>query len=86
VIPIEYCATIGTVGDLLLADMSQVVAIEKGGMAADSSIHVRFTTNEQTFRFIYRYDAQPVWNSVLTPFKGASTTTQSPFVALATRS
>lgn len=84
VLPIEYCATLGTVGDLILADMTQVIGIEKGGMAADQSIHVRFTTNENTFRFIYRYDAQPVWNSALTPFKGSAT--QSPFVALATRS
>lgn len=84
VIPVEYCATLGTVGDLILADMTQVIGIEKGGMAADQSIHVRFTTNENTFRFIYRYDAQPVWNSALTPFKGSAT--QSPFVALATRS
>jgi hypothetical protein len=26
-------------------------------------IHVKFVSNEMTFRFIYRYDAQPVWNS-----------------------
>lgn len=84
VIPVEYCATLGTVGDVVLADFSQVVGIEKGGMQADQSIHVRFTTNENTFRFIYRYDAQPVWNTALTPFKGSAT--QSPFVALATRS
>lgn len=84
VIPIEYCATVGTVGDIILADMSQVLAIDKDAMQADSSIHVRFTTNENTFRYIYRYNAQPVWNSALTPFKGSAT--QSPFVALATRS
>jgi HK97 family phage major capsid protein len=83
VIPVEYCATLGTVGDIILADYSQVLGIEKGGMAADSSIHVRFITNETAFRFIYRYDAQPVWNAALTPFKGSNT--QSPFVALATR-
>ena len=84
VIPVEYCATLGTVGDIILADLSQMLAIEKGGMQADSSIHVRFTTNENTFRFIYRYDAQPVWNSALTPYKGSAT--QSPFITLATRS
>lgn len=84
VIPVEYCATLGTVGDILLADYTQVLGIEKGGMQADQSIHVRFITNENTFRFIYRYDAQPIWNSALTPFKGSNT--QSPFVALATRS
>lgn len=83
VIPVEYCATLGTVGDIILADLSQMLAIEKGGMQADSSIHVRFITNEQTFRFIYRFDAQPIWNSALTPYKGSAT--QSPFITLATR-
>lgn len=83
VIPVEYCQTLGTAGDIILADFSQVIAIEKGGMQADSSIHVRFTTNENTFRFIHRYDAQPVWNSALTPFKGSAT--KSPFVVLDTR-
>jgi HK97 family phage major capsid protein len=84
VIPVEYCQTLGTSGDIILADFSQVLAIEKDGMQADTSIHVRFTTNEQTFRFIYRYDAQPIWNSALTPYKGSAT--QSPFITLATRS
>lgn len=84
VVACEYAATLGTVGDIILADMSQVLAIEKDQMQADSSIHVRFTTNENTFRFIYRYDAQPTWNSALTPFKGSNT--QSPFITLATRS
>ena len=83
VIPVEYCATLGTTGDIMLVDFTQMLGIEKGGMQADSSIHVRFTTNENTFRFIYRYDAQPVWNSALTPFKGSAT--QSPFVKLDTR-
>jgi len=82
-IPVEYCATLGTVGDLILADMSQYLMIKKGGMAADQSIHVRFITNENTFRFIYRTDAQCIWSSALTPFKGS--VTQSPFVTLATR-
>lgn len=84
VLPVEYCATLGTTGDILLVDWSQVVAIEKDMMQADSSIHVRFTTNENTFRFIYRYDAQPVWNSALTPFRGSAT--KSPYIKLDTRS
>lgn len=84
VLPVEYCETLGTTGDIMLADFSQVIGIEKGGMQADSSIHVKFVSNEMTFRFIYRYDAQPVWNSALTPFKGSAT--KSPFIKLDTRS
>ena len=72
VIPIEYCATVGTVGDIILWDPTQYIAIQKGGMSADQSVHVRFTTNENTFRFIYRTDGQPLWNSALTPFKGSN--------------
>jgi HK97 family phage major capsid protein len=83
VVPVEYCATVGTVGDIILADMQQIIGIDKDQMASDSSIHVRFLTNETTFRFIYRFNAQPIWNSALTPFKGSNTL--SPFVALATR-
>jgi HK97 family phage major capsid protein len=84
VVPVEYCATMGTVGDIILADLTQIVGIDKDQMQADSSIHVRFTTNENTFRFIYRFNAQPIWNTAITPYKGSNTL--SPFVALATRS
>lgn len=84
VIPIEHAATLGTTGDIMLADLTQYIGIEKGGVQADSSIHVRFTTNERTFRFITRADGQPLWNSALTPFKGSAT--KSPFVKLDTRS
>ena len=84
VVPVEYCATLGTVGDIVLADLSQYILIEKGGVQAQSSIHVQFLTDETTFRFVYRVDGAPTWNTTLTPAKG--TNTLSPFVALATRS
>lgn len=83
-LPVEYCATLGTTGDLMLVDPSQYLIIEKGGIQQDQSLHVRFTSNENTFRFIYRLDGQPVWNSPLTPYKGSSDTL-SPFVKLDTR-
>lgn len=83
VIPVEYMATIGTVGDIVLADLSQYVLGRKGGLRTASSIHVRFLNDEQVFRFVLRLDGQPIWNTALTPFKG--TNTLSPFVALATR-
>lgn len=83
VIPIEMCSTLGTTGDIILADMSQYLFIDKGGIQAAQSIHVRFVYDESVFRFVYRCDGEPVWHSPLTPFKG--TNTQSPFVVLATR-
>ena len=80
-IPIEQAATLGTAGDIILADLSQYVMIDKGSMQSASSIHVNFTTDQTAFRFVYRVDGQPMWDSVLTPYKG-STSYQSPFVVL----
>lgn len=84
VVPIEYCATLGTVGDIIVADLSQYGLITKGGVNQASSMHVAFKTDEQAFRATYRIDGQALWRAALTPFKGTSNTL-SPFVALATR-
>ena len=82
VIPVEYAETLGTKGDILLADFSQYLLIEKG-LRSDSSLHVRFLNDEQTFRIIWRVNGQPIWSKALTPYKGANT--QSPFVTLDAR-
>lgn len=82
-IPIEHAATLGTVGDLMLLDLSQYVLIDKGGIEQAESIHVRFLYGEKTFRWMYRINGRPKWKSALTPFKG--TNTLSPFITLATR-
>lgn len=83
VIPQEYCSTLGTEGDIVLADPSNYVMIDKGSIQYATSIHVAFLTDEQAFRFIYRYDGQPVDDKPITPFKG--TDKQSTFITLATR-
>lgn len=83
VIPVEYCSTLGTVGDIMLVDLSQYVLIEKGGIQTASSMHVNFTTAEMAYRFIYRVGGQSWWNAALTPKNGSNTL--SPFVVLATR-
>jgi len=83
VIPLEYNDTLGTEGDIVLADYSQYVVADKGGMQTASSMHVAFLTAEMVFRFIYRVDGEPIWHDALTPFKGSNTL--SPFVTLATR-
>lgn len=84
VIEVEYASALGTIGDILLASLSQYQAIDKGGVQSASSIHVQFLTAETAFRFIYRFDGKPLWHSAVTPFKG--TDTVSPFVALTTAS
>jgi HK97 family phage major capsid protein len=81
--PIEQCESVGTVGDIIFADLSQYKGIEKGGIDAASSIHVLFLTDEMTFRFILRVDGQPKRAAALTPYKGSATT--SAFITLATR-
>lgn len=83
VIPIEYASTLGTPGDIVLADFSQYVLADKRGMQAATSMHVRFLTDEMTFRFTYRVDGESLWNVPLTPFKGSNT--KSPFITLAQR-
>jgi len=86
VIPIEQCKTLGTVGDIILADLSKgYILAEKGGIQAAMSIHVRFEYAESLFRFILRMDGQPVRETTLTPANGGATSTLSHFVALATR-
>lgn len=83
IIPVEQCSTLGTVGDIVLADLSQYILAEKGGVQAATSIHVQFLTAETAFRWTIRGDGQPLWNSALTPNQGSNT--QSPFITLATR-
>jgi len=81
--PLEQCSGLGDVGDIIYGDFSKYLLIEKSGIAASQSVHVRFLYNEQIFKFVYRLDGQPLNNGPLAPYKG--TTTTSPFVAIAAR-
>ena len=82
----EHCQTLGTVGDIYFIDPSQYLLGTKsgGGLRTDQSIHLKFETDETAFRFIFRVDGRSWWPSAVTP--RISSTTLSPFVALATRS
>ena len=79
----EKMQTLGTQGDIGLADFSQYLIGDKGGIKVATSIHLRFDYDETAFRFVLRYDGQPWWLSALTPRRGTSTL--SPFVVLAVR-
>lgn len=83
VLPVEWCSALGDIGDVILADLRHYVTITKGLVEAALSIHLRFDYDESTFRFIFRVDGKPWWDSPLTPYKG--TQTQSCFVTLAER-
>jgi HK97 family phage major capsid protein len=82
-VAVEYASTLGTVGDFVLADLTQYRLIGKGGVQQARSMHVAFTTDEMAFRAVYRVGGQPKWKSAVTPFKGSATI--SPFIVLATR-
>ncbi len=74
VIPIEFSAALGTEGDIILVDMGGIRSVRKsGGIKASSSIHLRFDFDEMVFKFTFRIDAQSMWASAVTPFKGTST-------------
>jgi len=83
VIPTEYNATLGTKGDIILADLSRYRLIDKNGIKASSSIHVRYDYDETAFKFTYRVNGMPLWSTALTPKN--STSTLSTHICLATR-
>ena len=68
----------------ILFDPTQYLMIDKGAVQAASSMHVRFLTDEMTYRWVLRVGGQIWWKTALTAFKG--TTTYSPIITLATRS
>lgn len=83
IIETEYNASLGGIGDIILFDPTQYLAIDKGPTQYASSIHVRFIYDETVFRFVYRFNGTPKWRTVQTPYKGSNT--RSPFVVLGAR-
>jgi HK97 family phage major capsid protein/HK97 family phage prohead protease len=85
VIPCEHCESLGSLGDIYLADFKNGYLIaEKGGVQEDMSISVRFVYDESVYRWVRRWDGSPVLSSAVTPLNGSST--QSHFVSLKARS
>ncbi len=80
---IEQASAPGTVGDIILANFKNDYAIVSKPMTSASSIHVLFTSNQTTFRWVWPVIGKPVTASAITPYKGADTL--GPFVTLATR-
>jgi len=86
VVEVEQCATLGTTGDLILADFSQYVTANKGPVNEVMSIHVQFIYAQNAYRFIFFFDGQPRFATPITPYKCEAGATASPFVTLETRS
>ena len=83
VIPVEYCATLGTVGDIILCNLMAYGAAVRGMVDSAYSMHLKFDYAQTAYRLIFELDGQPWLNTAITPFKGSNTT--SPIVTLATR-
>ena len=82
----EACQSLGTSGDLVLANMSQYgILIPSGqgtGPEMATSIHFKFDYNQTSFRFGWYMDGKPLWRTYETDRQSG---TYSPFVTLAAR-
>jgi HK97 family phage major capsid protein len=83
VIPIEYCESLGTQNDIVLADLSSYLLLRKGGTRGASSMHVRFFYEEMVFRVSIRVGGMSLARTPVTPYKGTWST--SPFVTIEDR-
>jgi len=78
----EKLPVLGTVGDVVLADLSQYVVGLRREVTLDKSIHVGWQTDQTGWRLIARVDGMGKWNKPFTPANGP---TLSWCVALAAR-
>jgi len=79
----DHCAPLGTVGDILLVDLSQYLIGQRGELRIEASPHLYFATDEVAFRAILRIDGLPAANTAVTPVKGTDTLSWA--IALETR-
>lgn len=80
----EACKTIGTVGDVILADLTQFLTVTKtGGVRSDTSMHVYFENSVTAFRFVLRLNGQPWLSAAIARASGSNTL--SHFVVLQAR-
>jgi HK97 family phage major capsid protein len=76
--------TVGDLGDVLLADLTQYTTVLKtGGLRTDVSMHLWFDYDMLSYRFIFRVGGHPWWSAAIDPRDGSNTL--SCFVTLAER-
>jgi HK97 family phage major capsid protein len=78
VMEVEFASTLGTVGDIVLVDLSQIVSITQGGMQTHAPRCTSTSRPRSRRSRPFRLDAAPWQASALTPFQG--TNTQSPII------
>lgn len=81
----EHMQTFGTLGDVVLADLSGYALATKSGGGIDfaASIHLFFDYNMSAFRWTFRVGGQPYLSAPVSPAKGSNT--KSHFVTLEAR-
>ncbi len=79
----EACQTVGTEGDVILADLSKYLSAVKGAVKSDVSIHLWFDQNTTAFRFVLRMNGQPWLSSPINRKNGSNTL--SHFITCQTR-
>lgn len=73
VIPFESCSTLGTEGDIILADMNSYMTAQKvTGLRSEVSMHLYFDYDITAFKFILRVAGQPWWNKAIDPAQGSN--------------
>lgn len=84
IIPTQAVPTLGSKGDIILADLKMYMTVMKaGGVRSDVSIHLWFDYDITAFRFVLRIGGQPWWDAPVDPLSGSNTL--SPFVVLEER-
>lgn len=81
----DYCPTLGTEGDLILANLDDYLMASKGLSFAES-MHLYFNSDRMAFRITTRMDGRSWWKQKITPGSGDTNNTLSHIVTLETRS
>ena len=84
VISIEQCPALGSVGDIILANMSDYILVQKKMIEMAKSLHVEFLSDQQVFRFIWRVNGSPYTRNSLAS-KAKASFKVSPYIAIAER-
>ena len=81
----EHCQALGTVGDIILTDLSQyVIADDRRGPEVASSIHLKFDYAQTAYRIMKYLDGQPRYKKTFT--RQNATNTAASVMCIATRS
>ena len=75
---------VGTIGDLILADLRYYIVLDRQAVSVDTSEHEKFNKNQTSLRIIERVEGAPWLSTPITLSDGS--TTVSPFVQIATQS